>query len=117
MKALLKIRDRTTVGGHTQVLPIQFENGHVVRFAEVRCTPGNDLQHRLQFSRRSADDLKNLFNRSLLYKGLIALAGEYCNARFDIRALLTRVSGRWPPSWGLGQRCSTASDHDCATCR
>jgi hypothetical protein len=83
------------VGSHTQVLPIQFVNGHVVCIAEARCTPGNDFQHRLQFSRRSADDLKNLFNRSPLYKGLIALAGEHRNARFDIRAaLLTRVSGR-----------------------
>ena len=54
------LRDRTPVGGYTQVLPVEFENGHVVRFAEARRTPDDNLQHGLEFGRRSADDLKNL---------------------------------------------------------
>ena len=58
--------DRTPVGGYTNVLPIQFENGYIVRFAEARRTPDNDLQHSLEFGRRSADDLKNFRCRPLL---------------------------------------------------
>src|SRR6516162_947363 len=54
------LRECTPVGGYTQVLPVEFKNGHVVRFAEARRTSGDNLQHGLEFSRRSADDLKDL---------------------------------------------------------
>ena len=67
--------DRTAVGGYTYVLPIQFENGHVVRFAVARRTPCDDFQHRLEFARRRADDLKNLSCGPLLFQRLGELSG------------------------------------------
>jgi hypothetical protein len=70
------LRDRTPVGGYTQILPVEFENGHVVSFAEACSTPCDDLQHRLEFGRRSADDLKNLRCGRLLFLRLVQFAGE-----------------------------------------
>jgi len=70
------LRDRTTVGNYMQNLPVQLENGHIVRFAKARRAPDNNLQYRLQCSRRSANDLKNLCRRALLFKRLVALAGQ-----------------------------------------
>jgi hypothetical protein len=64
------------VGGCTQVLPVQLENRHVVCFAEARRTPDDDVQHRLEFGRRSADDSKNFRCRRPLFKRLVTLAGE-----------------------------------------
>jgi hypothetical protein len=64
------------VGGYTYVLPIQFENGYIVRFAEGRRTPDNDLQHGLELGRRSTDDFQNLRCRRPLFKRLVTLAGE-----------------------------------------
>src|SRR6516162_1359481 len=52
--------NRTPVGGRMQVLAVEFKNSHVVRFAEACRTPDDDLQHGLEFGRRSTDDLENL---------------------------------------------------------
>jgi hypothetical protein len=71
------LRNRTPVGGrNTQILPVEFKNGHVVRFPEARRTSSDYLQHGLEFGRRSADDLKNLRCGRLLFLGLAQLAGE-----------------------------------------
>src|SRR5215469_253029 len=71
------LRNCTPVRGrNTQMLPIEFKNAHVVRFAEARRTPDNDLQHGLEFVRRSTDDLKNLRGRPLLLQRLITLAAK-----------------------------------------
>src|SRR5215469_17156123 len=69
------LRNRTPVRGrNTQMLPVEFENGYVVRSAETRRTLDHDLQHGLEFGRRSTDDLKNLRGRPLLLQRLITLA-------------------------------------------
>jgi hypothetical protein len=60
----------------SRVLPIQFENGYIVRFAEARRTPDDNLQHGLELGRRSADDFQNLRCRRPLFERLITLAGE-----------------------------------------
>src|SRR5690348_3144465 len=65
------LRDRTPVGGYTQVLPLEFKNGHVVRFTIARRTSDDDLQDGLEFGRRSADDLKNLGCGYLLFLRLV----------------------------------------------
>ena len=70
------LRNRTPVGGSTQVLSVKFENGHVIGFAEESCTPDDSLQHGLELGRRSADDFENLCCRRPLFKRLVALAGE-----------------------------------------
>src|SRR6516165_5734690 len=70
------LRDRTPVGGYTQVLPVEFVNGRVVSLTEACRTPDDDLQHGLEFGRRSTDDLENLGCRPLLFKRLVTLAGE-----------------------------------------
>src|SRR6516162_553557 len=70
------LRDRTPVGGYTQVLPVEFVNGRVVSLTEARRTSDYNLQHGLEFGRRSADDLKNLRCRRLLFPRIVQLAGE-----------------------------------------
>jgi hypothetical protein len=76
------LRERTSVGGYAQVLPVEFKNGHVVRFAEACRTSGDNLQHGLEFSRRSADDLENLRCGGLLFLCLVQFAGEPCDLGF-----------------------------------
>ena len=63
-------------------MTIQFENGYVIRIAESCRTPDYDLQHGLEFGRRSTDDLKDLGCRPLLFQRLVTLAGEACNLCF-----------------------------------
>jgi hypothetical protein len=70
------LRDRTPVGGYAQVLPVEFVNGRVVSLTEARRTSDYNLQHGLEFGRRSADDLKNLRSRRLLFPRIVQLAGE-----------------------------------------
>ena len=65
-------RNRTPVGGRTQVLPVELENRHVVCFAEARRTPDDNLQHGLEFGRRSADDFENLRCRRPLFQRLVS---------------------------------------------
>jgi hypothetical protein len=45
------LRDRTPVGGYTQVLPVEFVNGRVVSLTEARRTSDYNLQHGLEFGR------------------------------------------------------------------
>jgi hypothetical protein len=66
-------RNHPPVGGRTQVLPVEFENGHVVGFAEARRTLDDNLQHGLELGRRSADDLQDLGRRRLPLERLIPL--------------------------------------------
>jgi hypothetical protein len=66
----------TPVGGRTQVLVVEFKNGHVVRFAEPGRTSRDNLQHGLEFGRRSADYLKNLRRGRLLFLRVVQFAGE-----------------------------------------
>jgi hypothetical protein len=70
------LQNRTPMGGYSYVLPVDFKNGHVDRFAEARRTPGDNLQHGLEVGRRSADDLENLRCRRLLFERLVTLAGK-----------------------------------------
>jgi uncharacterized protein YeaO (DUF488 family) len=69
------LRNRTPVRGrNTQMLPVEFENGHVVRTAEASRTPDHDLQHWAEFARRCADYLQNLRCRRLLFPRIVQLA-------------------------------------------
>src|SRR3974390_2903780 len=77
------LRNRTPVGGrNTQILPVEFKNGHVVRFAEARRTPDNDLQHGQEFGRRSADGLKNLRRGRLLFLRSVQFTAKPCDLSF-----------------------------------
>src|SRR5262249_12482470 len=68
------LRNNTPVGGSMQVLLVEFKNGHVVRFAEARRTPGDNLKHGLECARRSTDNLKNLGRGRLLFLCLVQFA-------------------------------------------
>src|SRR6516164_8159614 len=118
------LRNRTPVRRRNkQMLPVEFENAHVVRTAEASRTPDHDLQHGLEFARRRTDDLKDLGCRPLLFQRLVALAGEACNLCFlagDRGA--TSAYGLWrtAPLWrhrfvalrfGRFAACSGASAH------
>src|SRR5215469_16267 len=71
------LRNRTPVRGrNTQMLPLEFKNGHVVRFAEARRTPSDNLQYGLEFGRRGADGLKNLRRGRLLFLRLVQFAAK-----------------------------------------
>src|SRR5262249_45182785 len=50
-------RNRTPVGGRTNVLLVELENGPVVGSAEARGPLDDNLQHSLELGRRGADDL------------------------------------------------------------
>ena len=76
------LRDRTPVGGYTQVLPVQFEKGYVVCFAVACRAPDDDFQHGLEFGRRSADDPKNLRRSRLLFLRLVQFAAKPCGLSF-----------------------------------
>jgi hypothetical protein len=56
-KAPSPVWEGAPVGGFTQLLPIQFEKGYVVRFAVACRTSDHDLQDGLEFGPRSTDDL------------------------------------------------------------
>jgi hypothetical protein len=58
------------VGGRTNVLPVELEDGHVVGSAEARGTLDDNLQHALELGRRGADDPQNLGCRRLLVERL-----------------------------------------------
>src|SRR6516162_8353522 len=69
------LRNRTPVRGRNkQMLPVEFENAHVVRTAEASRTPDHDLQHWAEFARRCADYLQNLRCRRLLFPRIVQLA-------------------------------------------
>src|SRR6516162_2622155 len=75
-------------------MTIQFENGYVIRIAESCRTPDYDLQHGLEFGRRSTDDLKDLGCRPLLFQRLVKLAGASREFRF-----LAHGPWRTAPLW------------------
>jgi hypothetical protein len=54
----------------------QLARGHVVRFAEAGRASRDNLQHGLEFGRRSADYLKNLRSGRLLFLRVVQFAGE-----------------------------------------
>src|SRR5215469_4505656 len=77
------LRNRTPVRGrNTQMLPVEFKNAHVVRFAEACRTPDNDLQHGQEFDRRSADGLKNLRRGCLLFLRFVQFTAKPCDLSF-----------------------------------
>jgi hypothetical protein len=87
--------DRTPVGGRMQVLPVEFKNGHVIRFAETRRTPRDNLKHDLECARRSTDDLKNLRCGRLLFLRLVQCAGEPRDFSFLAERGIATVRGLW----------------------
>jgi len=60
------LRNRTPVGGRTNVLPVEIENGHVVGSTEARGPLDDNVKHGLELGRRGADDPQNLGCRRLL---------------------------------------------------
>ena len=45
--------NRAPVGGRTEVLPVEFENGRIVGSAEARRTLDDNIKHRLKFGGRA----------------------------------------------------------------
>src|SRR5215469_845847 len=90
------LRNCTPVRGYTEGLLVHFKNGHLVRAAEASRTPDDDLQHWPEFARRSADDLKNLRCRRLLFPRIVQLAtkprGLGSAALWGFRPVASRVS-------------------------
>src|SRR6516162_4741209 len=91
------LRNRTPVRGRNkQMLPVEFENGHVVRIAEARRTPDHDLQHWAEFVRRCADYLQNLRCRRLLFPRIVQLATKprdlSCTALWGFCPVASRLS-------------------------
>jgi hypothetical protein len=76
--------DRTPVGHRTQVLSIEFENGHVLGFAETPGASDDSLQHCLKLLRRRADDLQNLGGRRLLLARLGEFAGPLVKLLLEV---------------------------------
>jgi hypothetical protein len=88
------LRNRTPVGGSTEVLSVKFENGHVIGFAEESCTPDDSLQHVLKFGGRSTDDLQNLCCRRLLFECLGKVLPRLCEFAGSLVELLLQVGCR-----------------------
>src|SRR6516164_6946909 len=91
------LRNRTPVRGrNAEMLPVEFENGHVVRIAEARRTPDHDLQHWAEFVRRCADYLQNLRCRRLLFPRIVQLATKprdlSCTALWGFCPVASRLS-------------------------
>src|SRR6516165_11629275 len=77
------LRNRTPVRGrNAEMLPVEFENAHVVRIAKARRTPDHDLQHWAEFARRCADYLQNLRCRRLLFPRIVQLATKLRDLSF-----------------------------------
>jgi hypothetical protein len=72
------------VGGRTEVLPLEFENGRIVGSAEARRTLDDDIKHGLELGRRGADNPQNLSHRRLLLerlgKFLFQIGAGFANA-------------------------------------
>src|SRR5215469_3924661 len=64
------------MGGRVQALAVEFKNRYVIRIAKARRTPRNNLKHRLECARRSADNLKNLRRGRLLFLRVMQCTGE-----------------------------------------
>jgi hypothetical protein len=58
------------VGGRTNVLPVELENGDVVGPAKARRTLDDNVKHRPELGRRGADDSQYLGCRRLLLERL-----------------------------------------------
>jgi len=66
----------TPMGGRMQVLAVELKNSYVIRFAEARRTPRNNLKQGLQCAPRSTDNLKNLRCGRLLFLRLVQCTSE-----------------------------------------
>jgi hypothetical protein len=93
------LRNRTPVSGRTNVLPVELKNGDVVGPAKARRTLDDNVKHRPELGRRSADDSQNLSHRRLLLerlgKFLFQIGAGFAdaaNARSRFRCLRTKTS-------------------------
>jgi hypothetical protein len=89
------LRNCTPVGGNMQVLAVEFKNSYVIRFAEARRTPRNNLKHGLECARRSTDNLKNLHCGRLLFLRLVQCTGEPRDLSFLAGGGAATAHGLW----------------------
>ena len=62
--------NRAPVGGRTEVLPVEFENGRIIGSAEARRTLDDNIKHGLELGWRGADNPQNLSCSRLLLQRL-----------------------------------------------